>query len=332
MQTKGILFIWGIVASLVLLADGSANPAAGEIAAKFEEKGSVNLPSLEEPTEKVWLEIIEGTLRGGPMPKYLAERNYTFQVNETGAFSTTEGAKGSWNLTAYVHYRVAGNQSLREVFHIEELDVGDLRLVVGLKSAALFTLLGKEPYVSARAVGGETFVNKDGTLVQAGSFLGFGQGDGVFLSETQLEFSDFTLLLVNSSNSYSVSEEQYGGLITVDKEAYQLQGGIFRNSIPLSSYRGAGLPKTPEALARLYRESELSTPFIYATAGTVTGEQTVGLDGKYSGEIDSVTRVFPDRTFNATATIKATFRHEASTETHLQLRNLLDTVANSFLH
>ncbi|XP_064118821.1 uncharacterized protein LOC135223857 [Macrobrachium nipponense] len=179
MQTKDLLFLWGVVASLVLLADGSTIPSAGRVAAKFEGKGFVNLPNLDAPTEKEWLEIIEGTHRGEPVPRYLAERNYTFHVNETGEFSTSDGFKGHWNQTEYLHYRVVGDQSHRVVFHIEDIHLGHLHLGVAQKSVATFTATGNESYVSATAVGGMTFVKENDTWAQGGSFLGFGQGQGI---------------------------------------------------------------------------------------------------------------------------------------------------------
>ncbi|XP_068248248.1 uncharacterized protein [Palaemon carinicauda] len=330
MQTKGLLFLWGILAScLVFFADGSTISSFGEIAAKFQKSTLLDTVHFEEPTEQEWIEIFTERLQGKEsLPKYLAGKNYTLNVNETGEFHNTEGLKGSWNLTSYMFFHEANNQTLRYILTLESAQVGDTHYESGTHLVTVFTLLDQE-YVLASVGFGRNFEKKGDALHETGNLMGFGQGGGVFLEQGQVEFSNICMMLMNRSNVFSMAEQQYGGLITVDKDTYHLDGGLFRNSIPLSTVEVASLPKNPESLASLFRVTKASVPHVAASRATIHGEKTGKEVGTFKADMDGVTSVYPNRTFNTTATLKGTFDNK-QTEAHLLIQDLID-ISNPFL-
>ncbi|XP_068248825.1 uncharacterized protein [Palaemon carinicauda] len=322
MQTKGLLFLWGILAScLVFFANGSTLPSHEEIKAKFQESRFLDTPHFDGPTEQEWIEMITATLPRNSLPKYLTEQDYIFTVNEIGEFTTTEGVKGLWNSTKHIFYKVSDSSAWRYILSFQWQKVGDSYHETTTGLVTLFTFLQKG-YVSSHEIFGMKYVENNNILEQTENFQGYGQGASEYLSEDKLSFDDYAIVLVNRSNVLSITDEEYGGFITVHGDMYDLAGEMFKNSLPFSNVDVVSLPKNREDLASLLRATKASTPHVTTTTATVVGEQTLGPEGYYKGDIEAVTSVFPDRSFNTTATIQASYAN-GQNETHLLIRDLI---------
>merc|ERR1712137_1311155 len=106
----------------------------------------------------------------------MAEKNFTVQLNDTGAFSDTPGNKGVWNATAYVLFTEKEGESSRFMIGGSKIVTGGETFGVLGMSKILFTALDETIAIGAKVTRKAIFkVHKNDTLELLGKSLAFSQ-------------------------------------------------------------------------------------------------------------------------------------------------------------